>query len=347
MDPVLFLDCGDGTKYLVVPPLEVARARAEARSCNVVMPSQLGLSRLTARSIEAQAVALAGHLGLKKVVVGRFFPMGPARALEKAGVKVEVAKADLYGERAVKSEEEVRHIARTQRAAVAAMKSALALLRASGVNRAGELTWGKRVLTSERLRAVIEHTLLDHDCVARDTIVACGAHAADPHNRGSGPLRAGQTIVIDIFPQHKKTGYWGDITRTVVKGIASDELRRMYRAVREAQTWALAQIREGARADRIHEGVRQKLDESGFETVSDVIPPRGFFHGTGLGVGLEIHEPPSISVKPTVLKAGHVVTVEPGLYYADRGGVRIEDTVCVTERGARILAPCPYPFELR
>jgi len=196
------------------------------------------------------------------------------------------------------------------------------------------------------VKLVVEFELLRHQCQARDTIVAGGRQAADPHDRGSGPLRAGETIVLDIFPQHKRHGYWGDITRTVVKGRARPELHRMYEAVRTAQAAALREVRAGARADHIHEGVQQRFKAAGFVTDMRDGLPVGFFHGTGHGVGLDIHEAPSLSTVPVRLRAGHVVTVEPGLYYPELGGVRLEDTVAVTGTGCRILAACEKVFEI-
>lgn len=346
VDPVVFVDAGEDGRFLVVPPLEVVRARHEAPNCRVLMPSELGMPYRKSRLFIEHAVALARRLRLKRVEVAPSFPVAVAKALEKSGVKIRVAKGSLYPERAVKTEREIRQIAQVQRAAVEAMKAAFAVIKAASVDAKGRLIWERRVLTSEGLRAVIEHVLLDRGCAARDPIVACGPHAADPHHRGEGPLRAGETIVLDIFPQHKKSGYWGDLTRTVVKGRARPEQRRMFRAVKEAHRWAIDRLRAGAHTDAIHKGVRKRLEEAGFKTDIESFPPKGFFHGTGHGVGLEIHEAPTLSLAEGILKAGHVVTVEPGLYYPDLGGVRIEDTVVITNSGAKLLASCPCPFEI-
>src|SRR5690606_31704127 len=171
------------------------------------------------------------------------------------GIKIEVEKNALYPERAIKSKAEIAHIAEAQQAAAAAVRAAGADIRAAHVARSGELMLNRKVLTSERVRRTIDETLLARDCMARETIAAGGRQAADPHHRGEGPLRARETIVLDIFPQHRTSSYWGDITRTVVKGPATDVQRKMYRAVLNAQAWARAQIKAGAQADRIHNGV--------------------------------------------------------------------------------------------
>ncbi len=346
VDPVVLLDAGRKGKHLVVPPLEYGRALDEARVSKVWDPEALRVPSESRRDPAAWAVALARRTRTCAATVSAAFPIGVARALERARIRVDIAEGALYPERAVKSEHEIACIALAQQGAVAAMRAALRALRAARVNRAGELVDRGRVLTSERLKSVIDRALLDRQCAARETIVACGAQAADPHHRGEGPLRAGETIVLDIFPQHQPSGYWGDITRTVVKGRASPMARRMYRAVRAAQAWARAAIRPGVRADGIHAEIKRRFEEAGFKTEHRDGRPIGFFHGTGHGVGLEIHEPPSIAVAKVRLRAGHVVTVEPGLYDPAHGGVRIEDTVAVTASGARVLVPCPYPFEL-
>jgi Xaa-Pro aminopeptidase len=346
VDPVVFLDARPRAKHLVVPLLEYGRAQDEARDSRVWNPEQLDVPILERRSPAAWAVALARRTRTRAVRVSASFPLGVARALERAKIRVDVAEGALYPERAVKSAREIEFLRAAQRGASAAMRVALRALRDARINRAGELIDGARVLTSEKLKALIDRALLERQCIARETIVACGAHAADPHHRGEGPLRAGETIVIDIFPQHQPSGYWGDITRTVVKGSASPTVRRMYRAVRAAQRWARDAIRPGVRADRIHEEIKRRFDAAGFAAGSRDGRPVGFFHGTGHGVGLEIHEAPAISTAKIRLRAGHVVTVEPGLYDPAHGGVRIEDTVLVTPAGAQALVPFPYPFEL-
>jgi Xaa-Pro aminopeptidase len=153
-------------------------------------------------------------------------------------------------------------------------------------------------------------------------------------------LRADEPIVLDIFPRHGPSGYWGDMTRTVVKGTASREVVRMHRAVLDAQKRALAMIRPGVQGNSIHRAVQATLEDHGFTTGVEDGTPVGFFHGTGHGVGLDIHEAPRVSLSKDRLRAGHVITIEPGLYYPAHGGMRIEDTVVVTRDGYQRLASC-------
>lgn len=345
VDPVVYLDTGR-RRHLVVPLLEVGRARQEAPRVRVWTPQELRIPRARRRSVGDWAAALLRQERVRGVSVAATFPAAVLRRLERTGVRVRLAKGPLFPRREIKSEREVARVRDAQRAAVAALREAVRELRRARVDRRGFLMRGGRRLTSEDVRLVIERELLRHHCQARDTIVAGGRQGADPHDRGHGPLRAGEPIVLDIFPQHKRHGYWGDVTRTVVKGRARPEVRRMYEAVRRAQAQALRAVRAGAWADGIHRQVQASFARAGFVTESRDGLPVGFFHGTGHGVGLDIHESPSLSTVHVKLRAGQIVTVEPGLYYPEFGGVRIEDTVVVTTTGCRVLCPCGKTLEI-
>ena len=162
--------------------------------------------------------------------------------------------------------------------------------------------------------------------------------AADPHEEGHGVLRAREPIVLDVFPRSQKTGYFGDITRTVVRGRASDGVRRIYHTVAQAQELAIQRLRKNSRGADLHQAVQEFFEASGYRTVRKKQTFQGFFHGTGHGIGLDLHEAPRLSAASNdVLCAGHVVTVEPGLYYAEIGGVRLEDVLLVTGNGAKNL----------
>ena len=345
VDPVLFLDAGR-IQHLVVPLLEVGRARHEAPQTRVRTPADLGVPAERRRSLSAWAEALLKATGFRKIRVPAFFPALVLQRLREAGVIVEIVEGPVYPARVVKDEGEITLMRGVQRAAVAAVRAAIEEIRLARPDRRGYLIRHGRRLTSEQVKTVIEIELMHHRCQARDTIVAGGRQATDPHERGSGPLRAGQAIVLDIFPHHKGHGYWGDITRTVVRGPVSPALGQLYQTVLRAQQLALRLVKPGARADRIHQAVQTFFTGAGYVTGLRQGLPVGFFHGTGHGVGLEIHEAPSISTVPVRLRPGHVVTVEPGLYYPELGGVRIEDTVVVTHAGARVLAPCEKVFQL-
>jgi len=200
------------------------------------------------------------------------------------------------------------------------------------------------VLTSEILRAEIDSAILCAGGQPANTIVAGGNQACDPHERGTGPLRAHSLIILDIFPRDARTGYFGDMTRTVVRGRASEAQRRLWETVREAQMHAIKAMKPGADGGGIHDAVKDFFTANGYPTGLQNGRQTGFFHGTGHGLGLEIHEEPRFA--RTIFKPGQVITVEPGLYYPGLGGVRIEDVVTVTGTGVRMLSRFPKQLEL-
>jgi Xaa-Pro aminopeptidase len=283
---------------------------------------------------------------VQAVTVPGTFPLGAAERLRRGGVKLRVGADPLFPRRAVKRADELGRIRQAQQAAVIAMREAIERIRRAEPGRDGVLELEGATLTSERLRRGIHQRLLDLDCQARDTIVAGGPASADPHETGSGPLRAGEPVVLDIFPQHLDHGYWGDLTRTVVRGRAAPRLRRMYAAVKAAQAAALAAVRPGVCCATVHRAASRELDRRGFGSHIEDGRAVGFIHSTGHGVGLAIHEPPAVSLNRTRLRSGHVITVEPGLYYPDIGGIRIEDTIVVQPGGWQYLVPCEKRFEL-
>jgi Xaa-Pro aminopeptidase len=225
------------------------------------------------------------------------------------------------------------------------MAAALEMIRAASIQ-ADVLVAGAEPLTSEAVRRHIHHVLLDCDCSAEHTIVAGGEQAIDPHQEGHGPLPAHRPIILDIFPRHAPSGYFGDITRTVVRGQVSKEVQRLYDTVAAAQQGALDGLRDGADGADVHVGVIDHFADAGYESGERDGRMQGFFHGTGHGVGLEIHEAPSLSRRSCALQSGHAVTVEPGLYYAGVGGVRIEDLVVVDADGYLNLTRFPKALSL-
>ncbi|MDP2766866.1 MAG: M24 family metallopeptidase [Candidatus Methanoperedens sp.] len=194
-------------------------------------------------------------------------------------------------------------------------------------------------LKTDDVRAIIERSLLSNGCEAADIILACGKGSADPHWHGEGELFANEPIVIDMVPRSKKERYYSDMTRTVMRGEPTEELKNMYSAVLESQVAAIKKIKAGVTGSEIHNVVCDVLEERGYETARGKSGEftEGFIHSTGHGVGLDIHEAPNLSENGKELKAGNVVTVEPGLYYRKTGGVRLEDVVVVTKSGCKNL----------
>jgi len=311
----------------------------------VLTPEELGLEGEKRFFRREWVLALLKREKLTAVWVPFSFPFGLAEELQRAGIRLKRLPEPEVPEREVKSPEEQAMIRHCQRAAADAIRKAIQVIRSAVPDSKGRLTVGGQSLTSDRLRTMIRHWLLDWECEGPDLIVACGAQGADPHETGHGPLWAGKSIVLDIFPRHLRTGYWGDMTRTVVWGRATPRLRAMYRAVLDAQRAVLAALRPGANAARLHRLAVETIMAHGFKTEFRGGRAVGFIHGTGHGVGLDIHEKPVLGSREMRLRIGHVVTVEPGLYYPETGAVRIEDTVVITRDGAKVLASCPKQLE--
>ena len=346
VDPVVLLQ-RPRARWLVVPRLEYGRALREVKPhTNVLTPELLKLTPARRRKLGEWAVAVARHADCHRVVVPPSFPHGVAMRLKRAGIVVRIAKESLFPQRAIKTSEEIRRIKEAQQAAVIAMRSAISLIASASIDHSGILRVRREPLTSETVRRTISRVLFEHNCTGKETIVAAGMQGADPHETGSGPLPAHEPIVMDIFPQHMEHGYWGDLTRTVVRGKPGTAVRRMYSAVKAAHAAALSHVRAGVNTGTVHRAARSELDRRGFATERRDGRPVGFIHSTGHGVGLAIHEAPSVAPAGGRLRSGHVITIEPGLYYPELGGIRVEDTVVVTPHGWRYLVPCEKRFEV-
>ena len=218
------------------------------------------------------------------------------------------------------------------------------VLRAAKIVRAGLLQWKGKPLTSEIVRAEADSTVLRAGGVPEGTIVAGGRQACDPHERGHGPLRAHELIILDIFPRDACTGYFGDLTRTVVRGRANTAQRQLWDTVCAAQRLAIRAIKPRAKGAAVHKAVQEFFVARGYPTERRDGRWTGFFHGTGHGLGLDLHEEPRLGV--TTFRLGQVFTVEPGLYYPEIGGARHEDVVTVTASGCRLLSRLRVPLEL-
>lgn len=347
-DPFLFVQKGR-TRILVMSDLERDRAKKQARVKRVLSWTAFA-KRLEADGRRATAAAVIarvlGDLELRRVEVPRRFPLGLAMELDALGVRLDLVDDPFWPEREVKRPDEIRAITAALRAAEAGLEAGLQALRACRVGRDGYLRRDGRRFTAEDLRGAVNTRIMAEGCVPSHTICAPGDQAVDPHEEGHGPIRAHTPIVMDIFPRSEKTGYFGDLTRTVVRGRASERLKEVYALVHEGTRLGHRRIRDGVDGRAIHGEIQALFTARGYPTGVRNGRMQGFFHGTGHGLGLEIHEAPSISVRPSVLRAGHVVTVEPGLYYLGIGGVRIEDVALVTARGSRNLTRVPKFLEL-
>ena len=346
-DPFLFIEVGK-RRILVMSDLEMDRARRQATVDRVLSWSAIAkpLEAATKRAGPADVIAAAlRRLGIRRVQVPRSFSLGLAIELDARGIRLEMGPDPFWPERAVKSPREVRAIQAALRAAEAGLLAGIAALQACRI-RSGYLRRDGRRFTAEDLRAAVNTRIMAEGCLPSHTICAPGDQAVDPHEEGRGPIRAHSPIVMDIFPRSESTGYYGDLTRTVVRGRASHRLHELYAVVHEGVRLGHRLVKDGAEGLEIHRRIQALFDRQGYPTGVKAGRMQGFFHGTGHGLGLEIHEPPSIGKRPSTLRAGHVVTVEPGLYYLGLGGVRLEDVALVTRKGSRNLTRVPKQLEI-
>ena len=349
-DPVVYIESGE-RRILLVGGMELGRAQKQAQVSEVRAfdTTEWRKRQQAGGEFDAHAAGIAGvlhELGADRVVVEADFPIALARSLEQHDVVVEPATELFREERRRKSPEEQEAVAGSQAAAVAGMRAGRALLKEAEV-RDGKLWHGGEPLTSDIMIAKIEQELLRHNCVTDDTIVAAGPGAADPHVGNTGHLDANTGVIIDIFPVSKRTGYFGDITRTYVVGEPSETWLRMYDAVKAAHLKALSMLRAGVSGRDVHHAVCRVLYDAGFGATLDGYRREGvptMNHGTGHGVGLMVHETPRLSDTGQDLVEGDVVTIEPGLYSEKEGSVRLENTVIITADGYRELTDIDYEW---
>jgi Xaa-Pro aminopeptidase len=347
-DPFLFIQKGRRT-ILVMSDLEMDRARRQARVGRVMSWSKIAapLEKNGKKPTTADVIAhTLKNLGLKRVDVPASFPLGLAMELDERGIRLDLVADPFWPEREIKRPDEVRAIEAALRAAEAGLLAGIEALKSCRIARDGWLKRDGRRFTAEDLRSAINTRVMAEGCVPAHTICAPGDQAVDPHDEGHGPIRAHTPVIMDIFPRSEKTGYFGDLTRTVVRGKASFALHELYAIVHEGVRLGHRRVREGVQGLDVHKEIQALFARQGYKTGVRKGRMQGFFHGTGHGVGLQIHEAPSIGKRPCVLRAGHVVTIEPGLYYIGLGGVRIEDMALVRKRDSRCLTRVPKQLEI-
>jgi len=337
-------------KCAVVSALEFGRVKRDSEF-DLVLPLEAAAKTAKAqfpdrKTTPAEIIAtLAREHRIKTFVIPEDFPAGVAARLTQLGVHVEVCDGPIFPRREVKSAAEAEALREGNRCSALGIGAAEKVLRESTI-KGGKIIYRGKPLTSERLKVAIETACLEAGSVSLDTIAAGGDQACDPHERGTGPLRPHELIIVDVFPRVNATGYFGDMTRTFLKGRASDAQRKLVEAVRAAQLAALKVIKPNVDGPFVHKQVTDVFAQRGFETKHTDKGSVGFFHGTGHGVGLAIHEPPRINSSTSYrLKRGTVVTVEPGLYYPGLGGCRIEDVIHVVDKPT-LLSKFHYRWEI-
>jgi Xaa-Pro aminopeptidase len=343
----------EGRRFAVVRSLEVARM-SEIEGLEVIPEEELGLDDLQADGMtvaEAHlelALRACRRFELDRAVIPPAFPTELADYLRAAGLELTVARDLFEHRRRKKTSAQVEGIRRAQQAADAANAAIAEVLRGAQISGDRVLFEGEP-LTSERLKAAASAAVTASGCSAEEFIVAHGAQTCIGHHHGSGEIAPGEPITVDIWPRDAATACYTDMTRTFVAGEVDDELREYHRLCKAALEHALAAIRPGVLASEVYRVAAEVFEEAGQPTLLSKKPgtvlDEGFFHRLGHGVGLEVHEPPYLSPAGEEIVAGDVLAVEPGCYRQGFGGVRLEDTVLVTDDGVEVFGSYPYELE--
>jgi Xaa-Pro aminopeptidase len=334
-----------GKRHVALSPLEIDRARPIARVTQVHGIGEFLPPQAKDNSPAGVIPGIAAKYKLQSFLVPGQFPAGLLEKLRRKGLKITVSDQPFFPQRMRKAQVEIASLESALRVAETGLRRGINVLKASKPDRRGFLQWGAMPLTSERLRAEMDAAVLHAGGTPANTIVAGGLQGCDPHERGHGPLRANEAIVLDIFPRHARNFYYGDLTRTVVRGRASEALRRQYAAVQDGKRWVMKQMRDGTDGPALQKALIARFKTAGYPTEQRDGRWVGMFHGVGHGLGLDLHESPRFAAGK--LFAGLSITVEPGLYYPGVGGVRIEDVVIVGKTGVRNLTKFEEELELR
>ena len=352
-DPFLYAE-QDGASHAVVSSFEVDRIKAVAPELEALPSEEFGLDELYEKGLNRDQIELeivlraAQRFGIKSASVPKTFPLEIADHLRANGIEVKADRELFVSRRRVKSEAELAGIRRAQRAAESGIEAAREVLRAAEPQN-GNLVVDGEVLTCEQLKLVVEKVFTEHGVFADEFIVSHGAQTAVGHDMGSGPIAPNEPICFDLFPRDRESGCYADMTRVFVVGEPSEELQKYHQLCREALDRAVSAVKPGIAGSELHRISCDVFEEHGLPTLLSKEPGEvlkdGFYHSLGHGVGLEVHEQPTLGRGPGELMAGDVIAVEPGVYRHGYGGCRIEDLVHVTEDGAEPLTNYPYDLQ--
>ena len=340
----------DGEKrILILRDIEMARARASAAADLIHCPADFApASGLSGDRETATAQAVSECLvqaGVQSVTADRTLPLSFVDEIRRKDIAIEYDPDLGVLDRRQKGPEEIESLRQAQADTETAIRMACELIASANAGADGVLHDSSGMLTSERVREMIDLHLLKIGYETTPSIVAGGVCGGDCHERGEGPLRTGEPIIIDVFPRNKTSLYVGDCTRCVVHGEIPPIIESMHQAIVEAKAAAIAKTCRGVTGEQVHEAALERIHAHGFASgLPDADDPDdriAMTHGTGHGVGLDVHEPPLLDFGGPVLLRGDALTIEPGLYAPAIGGLRIEDMVIVTDEGVESLNSLP------
>ena len=353
-DPFVYAE-RNGRRIVAISSMEAVRVEELGLGLEVRPTEDFGADEIRRSGLDVHeasrrmTVQIVQGLGIDHATVPRGFPLGHADALRAAGVELEVDQKLFDDRRRRKSGLELAGIRRAQKAAEAGYAVARELLvRADRVN--GGLALDGETLTCELLKEHIQAEFVRLGSLAEEMIVSHGSQTAVGHDMGSGAIGANDVVLFDLFPIDLESACYADMTRTLALGDVPEEIPEWHALCREALELAAAEVRPGVDGREIHRLVSEFFSERGFPTLltkpEGEVLRDGFYHGLGHGVGLEVHEAPSLGTLGQELVAGDVITIEPGLYRHGFGGVRVEDMLLVTDDGYERLTDSPYELEL-
>lgn len=362
-DPFILLKRIDNPPTIIVSTMEYPRAQKESivkdvRPYTDYNPLEIIKAEKDPRMGVMKLIAsiTTKELGEETVIsVPYNFPTMVTDVLRKEGLTIKPMFNVIERARETKESDEIKEIKNVQEVVEKVTAEVINLIADSDIGPKNTLIHNtdgkKKPLTVGEVKALMGHRFIDNWCaIEEELIVACGPPSADPHYEGNPEdrLKANQPIILDIYPRNIRKRYWADMTRTVVKGKAPDRVKRMFDAVLEAKNACIDALHEGVLGSNMFNLCCDILEKAGYDTVRGGKQiEKGFTHGLGHGVGLEIHESPSMSeVYKFPLKEHSTVTVEPGLYDPKVGGVRIEDIVEVGKKGCNNLTKMYVQLEI-
>jgi Xaa-Pro aminopeptidase len=361
-DPAAWIALPSGNKIRIVRDLEMDRTRSVgADSGDDRVAIQLGtvfcpadfppaIGALSADRETAMAQAVANCLLKEKVTrvrADRTLPLIYAYQIAAAGIAVDYDDELGVVDRRPKTADEIASLRQAQHVTEQVMLQVCRRIATASVDDQGFLVDEAYVLTSERIRAFAARLFMDRGfTMTHGAIVAAPPHSADCHHAGTGPLSAGVPIIVDLYPRDESTRYNGDCTRTVVHGTPSETVRKMHTAVLASKAAGEAKLLPGSTGDAVHKAVIRELEAAGYQSHrGELTDAASIQHGTGHGIGLDVHEPILLDDGGGELMANEVFTVEPGLYGRRDGGVRVEDMLVVTENGPENLNELPMGLD--